>query len=74
MCEGVYHGLYRLENRGGQYYWSHISYGHYSHIYRGTHPQLNIESDRESSAVHETGQCLGNFILFKEEDLAQGVE
>jgi len=73
MCDGVYHGLYRLENRGGQYYWRYISIST-SSIYRHTYPQLNIESDRESSAVHRDRQCLGNFILFKDEDLAQGVE
>lgn len=69
MCEGVYHGLYKLENRGGQYYWCYISIS--NSIYRETYPQLNIEKDRESSAIHKTGQCLGNFILFKEQDLLE---
>ena len=69
MCEGAYHGLYRLENRSGQYYWCYISIS--NSIYRETYQQLNIEKDRESSAIHKHKGYFGNFILFKEQDLLE---
>lgn len=68
MCEGFYNGLYKLENRDGQYYW-HYMYS--PNIYNTPYIILNIEHDRENDLFHRRGWMLGDLILFKEQDLLE---
>lgn len=66
ICEGFYNGLYKLENRGEQYYWKYMCS---PNIYNAPYIKLNIERDRENDMFHRRGWMLGDLILFKEEDL-----
>jgi hypothetical protein len=65
MCDGFYNGLYKLENRDGQYYW-HYMYS--PNIYNTPYLRVNIESDRKQYFIEGVG-CWTTSFLFKEEDL-----